>query len=99
MSYRFLACITALALVSALSMPGQTPAAKAKSTVVPKAPDGHSDLQGVWTNATLTPMERPAAFAGKATATEAEAKAFEQRDLTVNNIDDPNAPLLAAAGS
>ena len=61
--------------------------------------DGHPDLQGVWTNATLTPMERPKEFAGKATATDAEARAWAQNNLKVNDIDDPNAPLLAAAGS
>jgi hypothetical protein len=64
-----------------------------------KAADGHPDLQGVWTNATLTPMERPAEFSGKPTVTDAEAKAWAQRNLKVNDIDDPNAPLLAAAGS
>jgi hypothetical protein len=58
-----------------------------------------ADLQGVWTNATLTPVERPAVFAGKATVSEAEAKSYEQKDLDVNNIDKPDAPLLAAAGS
>jgi len=63
------------------------------------AADGHPDLQGVWTNATLTPMERPAAFAGKATVSDAEARAYEKKDLETNDIDKPDAPLLAAAGS
>ena len=44
-----------------------------------RAPDGHPDLQGIWTNATLTPLERPAAFAGKLTVSDAEAKVFEQK--------------------
>ena len=34
----------------------------------PATVGGHPDIQGIWTNATLTPMERPASFAGKATA-------------------------------
>src|SRR5690349_19555030 len=41
--------------------------------------DGHPDLQGLWLNNTATPLERPAAFGGKATATEAEARAYENR--------------------
>ncbi|HLW77872.1 MAG TPA: hypothetical protein VKS01_12825, partial [Bryobacteraceae bacterium] len=61
--------------------------------------DGHPDLQGVWTNATLTPLTRPAQFKDKPTVSDAEAKAYEQHDLKLNDIDDPNAPLLARAGS
>ena len=35
------------------------------------------DLQGIWTNATLTPVERPAAMSGKDVLTAEEAAAFE----------------------
>src|ERR1700683_5241206 len=70
-----------------------------KSWTMPRTPDGHPDLQGVWTNATLTPMTRPTQFEGKATVSDAEAKAYEQNDLKVNDIDDPKAPLLPRAGS
>lgn len=65
----------------------------------PRTPDGHPDLQGTWTNATLTPMERPAEFSGKPFLSDAEARAYEKKDLEVNNIDNPEAPLLARAGS
>jgi hypothetical protein len=71
--------------------------AQSKST--PRAPDGHPDLQGIWTGATLTPLERPAQFAGKPTVSNKEATEYEQSDLKTNNIDDPEAPLLARAGS
>jgi hypothetical protein len=54
---------------------------------VPRTPDGHPDLQGVWTNATITPLERPQEFAAKATATDAEAKAYEAKDNEVNTLD------------
>jgi hypothetical protein len=40
--------------------------------------DGQPDLQGVWTNATLTPFERPANLAGKPTITEQEKVQFEK---------------------
>jgi hypothetical protein len=40
---------------------------------------GQPDLQGIWTNVTLTPMERPAAFAGKLNLTDAEAAVYEHR--------------------
>lgn len=75
------------------------PASKSKNWTAPRAADGHPDLQGIWTNATLTPMQRPAEFASKKTVTDADATAYEKRDLETNNIDNPEAPLLARAGS
>jgi hypothetical protein len=48
-----------------------------------KTPWGDPDLQGTWSNQTLTPLERPAEFAGKPVLTQAEAEAYEaklQRD-------------------
>ena len=63
MSYRWIALAGALALTSLATLEAQT---KSKTWTVPRTPDGHPDLQGVWTNATLTPMERPATRSGKA---------------------------------
>jgi len=70
-----------------------------KSWTVPRTPDGYPDLQGIWSNATLTPMQRPAEFKGKATISDTEAAVYEKHDLKTNDIDDPEAPLLARAGS
>ena len=45
---------------------GQRAAAQAPAThparkwILPRTPDGHPDLQGNWTNGTITPIERPA---------------------------------------
>ena len=54
-----------LAVLCATSAPGvvSTAAAQARASdagkwEVPRTPDGHPDLQGNWTNATLTPFER-----------------------------------------
>jgi hypothetical protein len=64
-------------------LPGQsasgTPPAKHQSAGIPRAPDGHADLGGIWTNATLTPLERPAAYAGKSTLSDTEAAEYEKR--------------------
>jgi hypothetical protein len=46
--------------------------------VAGRTPDGQPDLQGVWTNATITPLERPAALKDKAFLTESEARALEE---------------------
>jgi len=54
--------------------------AQPQSPALPRTPDGHPDLQGTWTNATLTPLERRAEFAGKATLSDEEALAYEKKD-------------------
>jgi hypothetical protein len=113
MNHRLLASFSSVGALVMLAapLPGQTPdtskptaaksapATKSKAWTTPRTPDGHPDLQGVWTNVTLTPMERPAQFRDKPTISDADASAYEKKDLQVNDIDDPNAPLLARAGS
>jgi hypothetical protein len=42
-----------------------------------RTPWGHPDLQGIWNNSTITPLERPARFAGREFLTEEEAKAID----------------------
>ena len=103
MKDRLLASIGVLTVMLAAPLPGQAPTAPAKSSprdkagswILPRTPDGHPDLQGIWTNATLTPIERPDTFAGKATVTDAEARAYEKKDLETNDIDREDSPLLA----
>jgi hypothetical protein len=51
--------------------------AGAATYVAPRTSDGQPDLQGFWTNATLTPVERPAVLGNKLVLSEAEAKAME----------------------
>jgi len=76
------------------------PAAKGKTWVVPRTPDGKPDLQGNWTNETQTPLERM----GKqgATLTNDEAKAIEDRAKAVAEFrdkeSDPNRPVPTKGG-
>jgi len=93
MSSRFLVTLGLLSVILTAPLIAQSKKAPLRTA------DGHPDLQGTWTNATLTPMERPAEFSGKAILSDAEARAYEKKDLEVNNIDNPEAPLLARAGS
>ncbi len=68
----------ALVLFAAATVQGLSPA---KSAPSPR------DLEGVWTFATLTPLERPAEFAGKPTVAESEAAAWANEQLERGNRD------------
>jgi hypothetical protein len=58
---------------------------------LPRTPYGHPDLQGTWSKATLTPLERPPHLAGKEFFTEAEAaeweKGWQQRIAKIVPVD------------
>jgi hypothetical protein len=73
---------------------GQVPSTPAKALSTAKvsgAPvrtlDGQPDLQGVWSFAILTPLERPDDLAGKATLTDQEAAEYAQRKKERENKD------------
>jgi hypothetical protein len=74
------AAIAAAFLISGTAT-GQSAKSKtsSKSWTLPRTPDGQPDLQGVWTNATITPLERPADLGDKAFFTEREAADYEKR--------------------
>ena len=65
------ALVMALVAVATIPIAGQTAttSSKAKTTAAkktwtqPRTPDGQPDLQGIWSNATTTPLERPSALA------------------------------------
>ncbi len=46
---------------------------------VPRTPDGHPDLQGVWENNTITPVERPEVFGDKEFLTDEDIEFINQR--------------------
>src|SRR5437016_13717547 len=50
-----------------------------------------SDLQGIWTNATITPFERPVEFGDKEFLTDKEIREAESRAAD-NNVDRPPQP-------
>src|SRR5262245_30134413 len=56
----------------------------------PRTPDGQPDLQGVWTNPTITPLERPANMANKATLTEQEVAELEKQSASRAATSDNN---------
>jgi hypothetical protein len=87
MKHRFSASTAALvvALVGALPAPAQV--AGPKKWTVPRTADGQPDLQGIWSNATITPFERPKELAGKEFFSEQEAADYEKRIVKESNRD------------
>ncbi|MBV9744629.1 MAG: hypothetical protein JO099_12790, partial [Acidobacteriia bacterium] len=55
-------------------------APKEKPWVPARTPDGQPDLQGYWTNNTITPLERPKALGSKELYTESELQELVKRE-------------------
>ena len=95
MPHRYLAALNLLAaaIVAAFLIPGhavsQTAKPKAPSAkyAAPRTPDGQPDIQGIWSNAILTPLERPADLKDKAFFTKEEEAAYVKRMIEQGNKD------------
>jgi hypothetical protein len=79
------AIIAVLAPVSAVAQ------APAKNWTPPRTPDGQPDLQGTWTNATITPFERPGNLAGEAVLSDSQAADLEEQ-AAEGRVDRPPRP-------
>lgn len=64
------------------------PAAAAEKWNSPHTPWGDPDLQGVWNNATITPLERPRELAATAVLTDQQAVELEKREVQ-SRVDSP----------
>jgi hypothetical protein len=88
------AALVAAAVAGSVGAQQATPGAQADAEkltpddwTVPRLKDGHPDLQGIWTNKSVTPFERPVELGTKAYFTADEAKAFMAKALERGNRD------------
>ena len=90
-----LGLVVAVVSLAGVSMAGQAPAsgaqakAPAKPFTVSKTPDGQPDLQGVWSTASVIPLERPKDLGAKEFFTKEEAEAYEKKVLAQHEVSTP----------
>ena len=91
---------SAIAATSALLALMSTAVIAQSEYQVPRLPDGTPDLQGIWKNATVTPLTRPRALGTRQAYTEEEALALEREAQQAVEEDneplDPNRPAPEA---
>ena len=92
MGMRYSTSLLGLCLATAAA--GILSPAAAQRWVVARTPDGHPDLEGNWTNGTLTPMERPDGQGEVLTPDEVETieGRFAERVRAGSAPSDPNRP-------
>src|SRR5262245_19757346 len=65
------------------------PRAAAAAKAVPRLPDGRPDLSGIWSFATLTPLQRPKEFENRDKLTPEEAAKLEDQAVRDQFVDRP----------
>jgi hypothetical protein len=100
MALAFACSLTAVLVASDRARDGEQAARTAKPWTMPRTPEGKPDLQGTWSNATLTPLERPAGQG--LVLTKEQADAIENRTQLVradrDKASDPNRPAPPKGG-
>ncbi len=89
---RLSTALIASAMVFAAAAFADNPAPASKWRA-PRTADGHPDLQGNWTNATITPFERPEKYAERLVLSPQEADELEHAEAAFNaTADAPTDP-------
>ena len=103
---RYCVSLLTLCAVTAMAAPVSLSAAQSAGDasgvwVVPRTPDGHPDLQGNWTNATLTSLERRSGQGPILTPDEVERIEQGQADdvIATTQRSDPNRAPPPAGGT
>ena len=87
--------VATLAVALAMAVPAAAQPAKTTAYKAPRTSLGQPDLQGVWTNATITPLVRPAKYGERNVLTPQEAQGLEKATADqVARADAPTDPNL-----
>ena len=81
-----LIAVTVLLKLAPVSVAGQTATTSGQAEVAP-TPWGEPDLQGIWTVDYLTPLQRPAQFAGREFFTDEERAALDSERARLLGVD------------
>jgi hypothetical protein len=79
--------LSAVAVLLCASAAAQAPVVFDAGYSPPRLPSGKPDLQGLWSNALVTPLERPADLADKEFLTEEEAREYQAKRVEAVNRD------------
>ena len=96
-SFIVMSVLAAGIVVGALAATANAQTTTSSSVRAPRTPWGDPDLQGVWTNATATPLERPKELEGKQVLTDEELAERDRQVAQENSTD--NAPPAGSPGS
>ena len=78
--------VAALALIPVACQAPSSPTAVDTDTSL-RTPWGEPDLQGIWTDTTATPLERPAQFAGQEFFTDEERAELDEQRAALRRFD------------
>ena len=90
--------VLACALVGARSAAAQVERVADPNWTTPRTADGQPDLQGLWGNKTITPMERRDSSEGRAFLTDEEMAAAHQQRVLSRQAQDDAPPQRTKAG-
>ena len=82
MSKRWFGCLVVTVALGSLTPMTALAQSGARGSGVPRTPWGDPDLQGLWNHGTITPLERPAQYEGRARLTDEEVAALNRASET-----------------